>query len=115
MPLESFLGAKGVGEAGTIGSTPCIVAASDWTGVGVIGAVGDLLDQRLPDALRQPPVNLPLDDERIDEVVGVVERHHLQQPRLARLPVDLQHRDVAAERIGVVRRLEERRVAASST
>ena len=43
---------------------------------------------RLPDALRQPAVDLPLDDERVDEMAGIVDRHHLQQPRLAGLPVD---------------------------
>ena len=29
-----------------------------------VGAVGDLLDHRLPDALRESAVDLPLDDER---------------------------------------------------
>ena len=78
-----------------------------------VRGVGDLLDRRLPDALLQPAMDLPLDDDRIDQVAGIVDRHHLLQPRLAGLPVDLQHRDVAAERIGVVLRLEERLAAQS--
>ena len=59
----------------------------------------------------RPPWNLAFDDERVDEVAGVVDRDHLQQPRLAGLAVHLQHRDVAPERVGVVGRLEERLVA----
>ena len=34
--------------------------------------VDGLLDHRLADALRQPAVNLPLDDQRIDQVARVV-------------------------------------------
>ena len=73
--------------------------------------VDGFFDHRLADALRQPAVNLSFDDQRIDQVSGIVDRDELQQRRLAGLAIDFEHRDVAAERIGVVRRLEERLVA----
>ena len=74
-------------------------------------AVHRLLDHRLPDPLRQAAVNLSFHDQRVDQIAGVVDRHQLQQLRLASLAIDFEHRDVAAERIGVVGRLEERFVA----
>ena len=73
--------------------------------------VDRFLDHRLADALRQPAVNLPFDNQRIDQVPGIVHGDQLQQRRLAGLAVHLEHRDVAAERIGIVGRLEERLVA----
>ena len=73
--------------------------------------VDGLLDHRLADALRQAAVDLSLDDHRVDQIPGVVDGDELQQRRLAGLAIDLEHRDVAAERIGVVGRLEERLVA----
>ena len=71
-------------------------------------AVDGLLDHRLAYALRQPAVNLSFDDERIDQVAGVIDGHELQQFRLARVAIDLEHRDVAAERVRVVRGFEKR-------
>ena len=73
-----------------------------------IVVVDGFLDHRLTDALRQAAVNLPFDNQRIDQVPGIVHGHELQQRRLAGLAVHLEHRDVAAERIGIVGRLEER-------
>ena len=70
--------------------------------------VDRLFDHRLADPLREPAVDLPFDDERVDQMPGVVDGDELEQLRLARLAIDLEHRDVAAERIGVVARLEER-------
>ena len=64
--------------------------------------VDDLFDHRLADALRQAAVNLALDDQRVDQVAGIVHGDQLQQLRLAGLAIDLEHRDVAAERVGVV-------------
>ena len=51
--------------------------------------VDGLLDHRLADALRQPAVDLPFDDERVDQIPGVVDGHEFQQRRLAGLAVDL--------------------------
>ena len=73
--------------------------------------VDGLLDHRLADALGQAAVDLSLDNQRVDEVAGIVHGDELEQPRLAGVLVDLEHRDVAAERVGVVGRLEERFVA----
>ena len=56
-------------------------------------------------------MNLPFDDHRVDQIPGVVDGDQLQQRRLAGLAVDLDHRDVAAERVGVVRWFEEGFVA----
>ena len=56
-------------------------------------------------------MDLPFDDQRVDQIAGIVDGDQLQQLRLAGLAIDFEHRDVAAERIGVVRRLEERFVA----
>ena len=73
--------------------------------------VDRFFDHRLADALRQAAVDLSFDDQRVDQIAGIVDGDQLQQLRLAGLAIDLEHRDVAAERIGVVRRLEERFVA----
>src|SRR5687768_13714730 len=70
--------------------------------------VGHFFDHRLPDALCETAVNLPFDDERVDEVSRIVDGEQLEKRRLAGLPVDLEHRDMTAEWIRVVRRLEER-------
>ena len=74
---------------------------------GVVGQVGrdrvavlvvaDLLEQRLRRALRDAAVDLALEQERVEHPAGVVARDLAQVAHLARLGVDLDHGDVAAE------------------
>src|SRR5215472_19217555 len=68
--------------------------------------VDEGLEQRLGGALRDPAVDLPLDQHRVDAAPAVVHRDVIDQLRLPRLGVDLHHRDVGAERIGRVLHLE---------
>src|SRR5438034_7120917 len=60
--------------------------------------VDDLFVKRLRDRLRDAAVDLAVDDERVDDVSAVVDRHVLLELSVARLSVDLDHRDVRAER-----------------
>ena len=68
--------------------------------------VDDLFEQRLRDALRDAAVDLALDDHRVDDVAAVVDRDVLLQIDAAGLGVDLDHRDVRAERPDEVGRIE---------
>ena len=65
--------------------------------------VHGFLPERLRDALGDAAVNLALDDERVDLVPAVVHRRVRHQADAARLLVDLDHRDVRAEREREVR------------
>ena len=67
-----------------------------------VRVVDRLLDHGLADPLREPAVNLSLHDQRVDQMPGIVHGHEFQQRRFAGLAIDLEHRDVAAERIRVV-------------
>ncbi len=68
-----------------------------------LGVVDELLVQRLRRALRHSPLNLALHQHRVQDRAAVVDRDVPYELRLARLDVDLRHRDVAAERKRLVR------------
>src|SRR5258706_14522797 len=74
--------------------------------------VRDRLEQRRRHAHRQPAVNLPLDDHRVDDVAAVVHRHEAANFHLAGAAVQIHDADVGAEgerqvrRIVVVHRLQ---------
>src|SRR6516162_10325856 len=68
--------------------------------------VDEGLEQRLGGSLRDPAVDLPLDEHRVDATPAVVHRDVTDQLDLPRLGVDLRHRDVDAERIGRILHLE---------
>src|SRR5205807_5373896 len=70
--------------------------------------VDRLLEQRLGQALHDPAVDLPLDDERVDLVAAVVDGDVVQQVDLPGLLVDLDDADVRAEREREVRRVVRR-------
>ena len=59
--------------------------------------VDEVLVERLRDAGRDATVLLALEDERIDDRAGVVDRNKPNQLDLPRLRVDLDDRHVAAE------------------
>ncbi len=59
-----------------------------------------LLPQRLGHPLGDAAVLLALDEQRVEDPAAVVDRHVAPRPHLARLHVDLDHRDVGAEREG---------------
>src|SRR5262245_4304767 len=65
--------------------------------------------QGLSDTLYEPPMNLSLDQQRIDHVATIVHRHVLGDFGLPCLSVDLHDTDVSAEGKGKVRWLEETR------
>src|SRR5690606_22329789 len=67
--------------------------------------IAHFFEQRLPNSLRQPPMHLPLDDQRVDDIAEIVCRDELYDLRLARLRIDLDLRDVAAGREGEVCRI----------
>jgi hypothetical protein len=52
-------------------------------------------------------VDLALDDQRVDEIPRIVHGDELEERGFSCLSIHLHHRDVAAERIRVVARLEE--------
>src|SRR4030095_7241844 len=64
------------------------------------------LDHRLANTLRQAAVNLSFHDQRVDQMTVIVDGDELQEVGLTSLAIDLEHGDVATERVGVVRRLE---------
>src|SRR5262245_2285393 len=65
----------------------------------------NLLVERRPQPHGQAAVNLPLDDHRVDDVPAVVDGHEPAHLDLSRSIVDVDYADVAAERIGEVRRV----------
>ena len=67
--------------------------------------VDRLLVERLRDALREPAVDLPLDDDRVHDRADVVDGDVAQQLDGAGLGVDLDDRDVRARRPREVRRV----------
>ena len=67
------------------------------------------LEQRLADALRQPAMDLALDDHRVDDVAEIVDRDEAQDVDDAGRRLDLDLADVGARGIGEVRRVEEGR------
>ena len=71
--------------------------------------VDALLVERRRDALRDPAVHLPVDDQRVDDRADVVDRDVADEPRVARLGVDLDDRRVGAARPREVRRVVGRR------
>src|SRR5438046_1358767 len=71
--------------------------------------VDELLEERLRDSLREPAVDLARDDERTDAHPAVVHRHEVADPYASSLRVELDHRDVRAERINELGRAEELR------
>ena len=130
-----------LGVEPSVPASPTPLAPSGFTGVGVHGGgqlesrkvdgarnrvihersrhqlavlvVNHFFDHRLADTLGEATVNLTFDDERIDAIPGIVYREHFEKCRFAGLAVNFEHRDVAAERIRVVGRFEERFVAQS--
>ena len=70
--------------------------------IGVLGiavlVVAQLLEQRLRDPGCDAAVNLPVGDERVDDRSRVIDRDHPLQVDRAGLGVDLDDRDVSAER-----------------
>ena len=68
-------------------------------------AVDRALPERLPDALGDPAVELAVDDHRVDLPADVVDGDIAHEIDLARLLVDLDDRDMGAERPGAVRRV----------
>src|SRR5215510_12089999 len=65
----------------------------------------NLLVERRPQPHGQPAVNLPFDDHRVDDVPAVIDGHESSHLDLSRSIVDVDYADVAAERIGKVRRV----------
>ncbi len=63
----------------------------------------DLLEERRSEAHGEAPVDLPVDDHRVDDRPAVVDRDESTDLHLARLLVDIDHTDVAPERVGHVR------------
>src|SRR5215469_4977989 len=68
--------------------------------------VDEGFEQRLGRALRNPPVDLSLDEHRVDAAPAVIHRDVTDQLRLPGLGVDLDDRDVRAERVGRILHLE---------
>ena len=67
--------------------------------------VGDLLEERGRQPHAEPTVHLTLDDHGVDDVAAVVDRHEAAHLDLAGALVDVHHADVAAERVGEIRRI----------
>src|SRR5256886_7876 len=67
--------------------------------------VGDLLVQRGRQSHRQPTVNLALDDHGVDDVAAIVDGDEAPDLHFTGALVDVHDGDVAAERIGQVRRI----------
>ena len=65
------------------------------------------LPECLTDTLRQAAVQLAVNDHRVDDVADVVARQVALELHLPRLLVDLDDRDVGAERIGEIGRIVE--------
>ena len=112
----------------TVADSPMPLAPSGLSGVGVsvfaslergqlgrarhrvVGEVGrqrvpllvvdELLPERLRDPLGEPAVLLAVDEQRVEDAAAVVDRHVADRPDLPGLHVDLDHRDVGAEREG---------------
>jgi hypothetical protein len=68
--------------------------------------IDDGFEQRLGGSLRDPSVDLPLDQHRVDAAPAIVHGDVTDQLRLPRLGVDLHDRDVDTERIGRILHLE---------
>src|SRR5437773_2581169 len=62
--------------------------------------------QGLSNTLHETPMNLALDQQRVDDVAAIIDRHILHDLRLTRFCIDLHDTDVRAERECEVRRLE---------
>ena len=71
--------------------------------------VDRLLVERRRDALRDAAVHLAVDDQRVDDRADVVDRDVADEPRVARLRVDLDDRRVGAAGPREVRRVVRRR------
>ena len=110
------------GGAPTVADSPTPLAPSGWCGDGVtvladlpggrldgrrqqvvheragqvvaVLVVGDLLVQRRGEAHRQPAVDLPVDDHRVDDVAAVVDRHEAADLDLPGALVDVDDADV---------------------
>jgi hypothetical protein len=67
--------------------------------------VCDRFVQRRGEAHREPAVDLPVDDHRVDDVAAVVDGHEAADLDLARALVDVDDADVRAEREREVRRV----------
>src|SRR5215813_3570052 len=65
----------------------------------------NLFVERRTQSHGQTAVNLPFDDHRVDDVPAVVDGHESAHLDLSRSFVDVDYADVAAERIGEVRRV----------
>src|SRR5438445_13525806 len=61
-----------------------------------VRVVHELFVQGLRGTLRNAAVNLSLDQRRIQDRPAIVDRDMADQPRIAGLDVDLNHRNVAA-------------------
>src|SRR5262245_14534542 len=72
-----------------------------------VRAVDHFLQERLCDALGQPPVHLARDEGRADADAAVIDRHELAHRDLAGLAIDLDDRDVRPEGIQKLWRPEE--------
>ena len=67
--------------------------------------VDDLFVQRRGEPHRQAAVDLAVHDHRVDDVAAVVDRHEPAHVDLSGALVDVDDRDVAAEREGQVGRI----------
>ena len=106
-------GLRGVGVSRALGlEVRQVAGARDRVGrerAGHVVAVlveGDLLEQRLRDALGDAAVDLALDQHRVRDAPRVVDRDVTDQVRQPGLGVDLDDREVGAERVRRVRRGE---------
>src|SRR6516165_6232282 len=82
-----------------------VVSEAERQGIAHL-VVDEGFEQRLGRALRDPPMDLPLDEHRVDASPAIVHRDVTDQLRLPRVGVDLDDRDVHAERIGRILHLE---------
>ena len=73
-----------------------------------VGVVDHFLEEGLRRALGQPAVPLALGEQRVQHEARIVHRDQPPQHHLAGLGVDLDHRDVRAERVGGAGRAEHR-------